>query len=220
MPTLEQRINDIRAVVKAGQYRVESATADLRKAEESLQSIVDKSRVLISAREFLEATAKQKEENFKKRLETMVQYGLDSVFGPGKYNFIVKIGTFQGKRSIEIGFTDNPSDPNDEDAFTEIVDSHGGSVVVVVSYFLQVALLLFSKSRPIIIADEKFLMLDEANSSLLPEIISHVSKKLGVQTILVTHEIPLAESCEVCYRLEKTNDGAKIASKRGNENGV
>lgn len=92
------------------------------------------------------------------------------------------------------------------------LDASGGGAVDVAAFALRIVSWSLStpKLRNTIILDEPLRFLDRTKQEKASQMIKHLSKKLGIQFIIVTHETKLAESADRVFEVVNTKGISKI----------
>lgn len=132
------------------------------------------------AQALLQKVAKDTQEQLKFHLESLVQSALDSVF-PGVYTFQLEFKLARGKTEAEIYLDKDGERINP-------MDSSGGGVVDVVAFALRVATWAIGRTDNVLILDEPFKWLSVGLRPLAGDILKGLSKRLGLQVIMVTHD--------------------------------
>lgn len=132
------------------------------------------------AQALLQKTAKATQEHLKFSLEDLVQAALDTVF-PGVYQFHIEFEMKRGRTEASI-FLDKDGERINP------MDSSGGGVVDVVSFATRIATWALGNTRSILILDEPFKFLSVNLRPLAGEILKGLSKRLGLQVLMVTHD--------------------------------
>lgn len=158
------------------------------------------------AREIVTEVIRLTQQNFKDRVEPLVEMAIRSVFEkPYEFKLI-----FEKKRNqlecrpvvIENGVERTPK------------NDLGGSVVDIISFALRVILWAIEKprSRNIMLLDEPFKNIGQQEELLLAgQVLRDVTDDLGLQLIVVTHSPEFAEIADTVY--EVSNDGIESKVK-------
>jgi DNA repair exonuclease SbcCD ATPase subunit len=117
----------------------------------------------------------------KFHLEDLVQHAIESMF-PGKYQFRVVFDIARGRTSASM-FLESEGQPLDP------MDECGGTVVQVVAFALRVAAWTLAPTDNVILMDEPFAAVSSDFRAVCGELLSGLSKRLGIQFIVVaSHE--------------------------------
>lgn len=139
----------------------------------------------------------QKRQEVKSKIEDLVTWGLQTVFEE-EYEFFFESSTYGGrvemKPMLKVGGHSSP-----------IMDFHGGGVVEVTAFLLNLLVLLLArpKLRRVMIMDEMFSMV---SSDYLPRVgllLQELTTRVGVQFILITHLDSLKAVFEKRYQFSK-----------------
>lgn len=99
--------------------------------------------------------------------------------------------------------------------FTDIMNSHGGGVVQIISFILQVYAMQYSASDKVFMLDEPFAQLSRDHKEKLAELIHELCLQFNYQFIFVTHDLELLEYLtqypEVCnYSVGLVNNQTQL----------
>ena len=145
------------------------------------------------AQVFLQAVAKQVQQRLEYHVSEIATLALESVF-PDPY--IVKL-TFESKRGKTDAQFSFIRDGEEVDPLT----GAGGGTVDVAAFALRLALwsLKSPRTRPTIILDEPFKWPSKSVRSNVAKLLKDLSKKLGIQIIMVTHDTDLIEHADKVF---------------------
>lgn len=163
----------------------------------------EKLKTIQESKSFLEVLAAEKEKEFIPKIQGIVQYSLDSIYGSGMFDFRVKMSIKNGRKSMDMGIIKNGE-------FVDIIESNGGALVEIVAFILHICVILISGVRRFIFSDEKFTFMDSSNSLRFCSFLSQLSEKLGMTIVIITHIQHIAESFSMRYQLTPSPDGVKV----------
>ena len=154
---------------------------------------------LKEAREIISTVGVLAQNEVKTVIEELVTQALQSVFG-NKYSFVIENKILRNKPEtsfyVEI----------DGKRFS-LKEELGGGVVDVTSFAVRIVLWAITSPRSAntIILDEpgKFISKDKLQS--FGEMIKSLSKMLGIQFVIITHENELAEISDKAYNVTQEN---------------
>ena len=100
---------------------------------------------------------------------------------------------------------------------TSILDAHGGGVVNVAAFVLQVIVLALTKPKlaKVMMLDESFRNVSREYLSRVAELLKKLNKITGIQFILVTHKHELAEDADKIFEVKKDENGKTIIKEIG-----
>jgi DNA repair exonuclease SbcCD ATPase subunit len=195
---LERRIDQQKGRLAGVREMLVKQKAQLAK-NEKLSKDIDE------AQEIIQRVAKDTQNNFVCRIADVVTMALDAVFADDAYEFGIEFVQKRGKTEVEISFIrdGNKIDP---------LSASGGGAVDVASFALRVAVwsLLKNSGRPVldtIILDEPFRFLSRDLQPLAGKMLETISRKLGIQFIMVTHNPDLIDNADAIF--EVTNSGGE-----------
>ena len=160
------------------------------------------------AQEIIQRVAKDTQNNFVCRIADVVSTALDAVFGADAYEFSLEFIQKRGKTEVEIAFVRDGSkiDP---------LSASGGGAVDVASFALRVAVwsLLKNSGRPVldtIILDEPFRFLSRDLQPLAGAMLKTLSKKMGLQFVMVTHNQDLIDCADAVFEVTNKNGESHV----------
>ena len=156
-----------------------------------------------------QALSEVKKEEIKQKIEALVTKGLRTIFERNDYRFELQMETKRGvmnaKPMLYTKF-------NDKEFGSDIIDSHGGGIVDVTSFLLQIiTLLAFSyKLEKILICDEPFKHVSREYLSNVAEFISYLNEISGIQIIMVTHKQEFLDCANKKFEVKLNKDQETI----------
>lgn len=129
--------------------------------------------------------------SFFSEIEALVSNGLSKVFGK-VYSFKIDYQSSGAK------FLLASEDTGGE--FTDILNSHGGGVVQLIAFILQVYSMQYTQASPVFLLDEPFAQISEGYKQKLALLIMELCNQFNFQFILVTHDNQL-----LSYLLDSSN---------------
>jgi DNA repair exonuclease SbcCD ATPase subunit len=151
----------------------------------------------------------QAQEDLQTQLQTIVTYGLRSIFG-GDMELVIdtgKHGTFAAA-DFRIRSTDRG-----ETLETSIMDARGGGVAAVAGFLLRLMILLLSGRPPVMLLDETFAQLSADYEPALAEFMRELVDKTGAQIVLVTHSDLYSDVADKVYRLTNTDGTTHVTTE-------
>jgi DNA repair exonuclease SbcCD ATPase subunit len=154
----------------------------------------------------IQLVGQQTQQNLERKISEVVTLALSAVFDD-PYKFKVSFEIRRGKTEADLVFG---KDGATFDPMTEA----GGGVVDVASFALRIASWWLSspKSSNTIILDEPFRFLSKSLQPKASAMLAAISKKLGIQFIIVTHIDELKESADKIFLVEK-RDGKSVVKE-------
>ena len=125
----------------------------------------------------VQKAARDTQDQLRVRIEDVVQSSLDAVF-PGSYTFRTEFVARRGRTELDMWLDKDGTrmDP---------LDSNGGGVVDVLSLALRVCCLTMSMNARVLLLDEPFKFIRGRARQRLGDMLSRLSRKLGIQVIMV-----------------------------------
>lgn len=173
-----------RAKALAATYR--SCVAE---AEECTQQIA----VAEEAIQFLNSYAGISQTALYSLIESIVNAGLDAVFGESGLRFELEVSQKANRTSVMPRLTSRMKDGDEwVEVTTSILDARGGGVAAVTSFLLRVAVIMLKDSpegsrRRLLLLDETFGQLSRDAEPALTAFLADLIEKSGLQVIMVTH---------------------------------
>lgn len=155
---------------------------------------------------FLASQIQEKVGETKYKLESLVNQGLEYIFGNGTK--IVIESAFKNNKTI---FSLNIV----KDGLNEgRASSFGGGVLAVVAVLLRVSVILISKVERFIFLDESLNFVSIHYQEKLSHFLKQVCKSLDFDIVLISHQETLNKHADIVYRAEgNPADGIKIKAK-------
>lgn len=201
--SLDRRLEFVKSSLIERELIVKNSIRALEDKKKEFEQCQSKLRLLQESKEFLEALAEEKEKEFIPKIQGIVQYSLDSIYGKGAFDFRVKMSIKGGRKSMDMGIVKNGE-------FVDIIESNGGALVEIVAFILHICVVLISGVRRFVFSDEKFTFMDSNNSLRFCSFLSQLAEKLEMTIVIITHIQHIAESFPHRYRLIPTTEGVKV----------
>jgi len=133
------------------------------------------------------------------RMAALITYGLKSIFDDQNLTFLPEIKEKGGKIHIELKTLN--------DGIEGDFKSFGGSVAVIESFLLRILCVLKKKLARLMILDETFSAMGEEYLSNTGKLVNELSKKIGIDVLLVTHQKEFRHNADQVYRVKESKDG-------------
>jgi len=189
--------------------------------EKSQAEIVELDDMLVELDKCLnvfEVLISSKKEEIKRRIESLVTQGLQTIFERPDYKFSIGM---EIKRGVMTASPMVHSLFQGEEFIGEPIESHGGGLCDVISFLLQVIVLLAfgQKLERILICDEVFKHVSRQFLPNVSEFLTYLTEKTGLQLILVTHQQELMNVADKCFevRLNQKNETVIKEINKGEE---
>lgn len=134
------------------------------------------------------------------RMAGLITYGLKTIFDDQDLTFIPEITKKSGKIYIELKTNKDGKIEGGYKAF-------GGSVAVIESFLLRVLCILKKNYSRLMVLDETFASVGEAYIANTGKLVSELSKKIGLDVLLVTHQKEFMHNADHVYRVKESKDG-------------
>jgi len=133
------------------------------------------------------------------RMAGLITYGLKTIFEDQDLTFVPAITKKSGKIHIELK-TNNGGIEGGYRAF-------GGSVAVIESFLLRVLCILKKRYSRLMILDETFAAVGEEYIANTGKLVSELSKKIGLDVLLVTHQKEFQHNADHVYKVKESRNG-------------
>lgn len=169
------------------------------------RQLKDELILLEQAQVFLQRVAKETQEQLKMQIEDIVNLALETCF-PGEYFFTVNFRIARNKTEAELLFlsqkTGREIDP---------INASGGGVVDLAAFALRIACYaLKHDTNNVIILDEPFRFISRDLQARAGDILRTLSKKMGLQIIMVSHIAEIIDAADRVFEVRKINNVSKI----------
>jgi len=174
---------------------------DAAKKKETYAKTLD---VALQARVIVQTVAESTQKKIEWHISNLVTSALAAVF-PNPYTFELKFVQRRNKTEADLLFDKEGNETDD------LINTAGGGAVDIASFALRVALYSIGHSRPVIIMDEpaRFLSMDLQEKA--SDMIKEVSKKLGIQVIMISHLPGMIKAADRVINVTNTNGESQIA---------
>lgn len=148
---------------------------------------------LEKAREIIRIVGTQTQESLQYHISDIASLAMETVFND-PYKLELLFVERRNKMECDIVFVRDGAAINP-------LDSSGGGTVDIASFALRIASWSMSqqRTRPVIVLDEPMRFLSADCQENASEMIKEISKKLGIQFIIVTHEPTLAMAADKTF---------------------
>lgn len=139
------------------------------------------------------------------KMANLVTYGLKTIFEGQDLSFMPVITKKADKMNIELKTVC--------DGIEGEFGSYGGSVAVIESFLLRVLCILKKNYARILLLDETFASVGDSYIPNTSKLISELSKKLGMDVLLVTHQAGFLENADHAYRVRRSISSGIVMEK-------
>jgi DNA repair exonuclease SbcCD ATPase subunit len=155
------------------------------------------------ARQLFEVITERKREQVRAKIEDLVTYGVQSVFGD-HLHFRIEQKSSRNQVAFEYRIV---TAVGDDQHVTDLRGHHGGGLVALVGFLLRVVMVLFSspQRRRIIFLDETMAALDGDKRQPFARLMVELGTKLDLQFVLITHSPEYLEDADVAYEARQVS---------------
>ena len=132
---------------------------------------------------YSQEVAKNIQNEAHKEISSIVSKCLWDIFGEEAYGFSIQFEKKRGKTEAKFILSRNGEE------IGEPMDSSGGGILDIASFALRVASVIFAQRnlRRILVLDEPFKFVSKKYRGRIGQLLEEMSKRFGVQIIMVTH---------------------------------
>lgn len=176
---------------------------NIKRLEENLKKINNKSEDLILVDTLLKETADFSRLQSSKEIESIVTSCLDLVFN-SKMEFKIELSQLRGKNSAEFFIIEMDEDKK----YTyKIEDTRGGGVIDILSLALRIAFILkiYPPVKGPIVLDEPAKHVSDDYIFNIADFIKKISEEFDKQIIIISHNEHLSSIGDNSYKIYKEN---------------
>lgn len=156
----------------------------------------------------------QAQDSARAQFEVLATHALQVIFGDG-LSFRLVPGETGGQATLEATIRTERGGVVTE---MPVADAHGGGVAVVTGFVMRlVRVMLTPDVRKVLFLDEPFAFLSESYTAALAEFLYQVTRRAGVQIVLVTHDPVYAQYADVKIRFAPGADGMAVVQEGESE---
>lgn len=191
------KLDRLRGRLEQAQQAAAEASADVEEHRSDLEDVE-------RAREIILAVAAATQEEVRVHIEGAVELALGAVF-PEPYGVELEMISRRNRTDAVVWFT------RGEEKMRP-VDATGGGAVDVAAFALRPAVwsLHSKRTRPVFLLDEPFVNLSRDLQALASEMLRKVSRELGVQFFMVSHEEALIEAADRVFRVSQRGGRSRV----------
>jgi len=195
------RLDQIREIVKKREVEQKLLSKQYDECKNKLESIGIEILDMVEARNIISEAARITQQQFKMLVEELVTTAIQAVFPNKDYKFIMQFVLQNNRPQINLLVQDGENEPYIPK------EEQGGGLLDIISFALRVVLWSLEKprSRNILIMDEPFRWTGNL-TELAANMMKEISKKLGLQIIMVTHDERLMEIADKSWLCKKEKE--------------
>lgn len=154
------------------------------------------------ARVVVQTVAEQTQKKIEFHISNLVSMALASVF-PDPYEFTLRFVQRRNKTEADLIFSKNGNEGDP-------IDISGGGALDVASFALRVAIWSIKPTRNVLILDEPGKFISRDLQEKFSKMIKHLSTKLGIQFIIVSHIPEITDSADKIFKITNVNGVSHI----------
>ena len=191
---MNQELQAFRTILTRKQGQQQKIEDDLIKTREGINQLKSEVGFSETARIIIQKVAKATQAELEYYISELVTLAFASVF-PDPYEFGVAFEEKRGKTECRMRFLRDGHEVNP-------LSGSGGGPLDIASTTLQFTIWSLNKTRAIIGLDEPFRFLSRDLQPKAGEMLKEVSKKLGLQILMVTHSEDLAACADKGFKFD------------------
>lgn len=185
----EDFLKDCQQSIAKKKGTVELLRQQLKECKKKKRELERKTLAIERGREVVQEAADETQKELEYRIGGLVTLALQSIFDD-RYSCAVQFVPRRNKMEADIILN------KDGLILDDVMDSSGGGVGDVMSFALRISLWALKKNRPLFILDEPFKFVDKNRLAKCYALLKQLSKELGIQFIIVSHEEEMIYSCD------------------------
>ena len=199
--SIYMRLDQIREIVKKREVEQKLSSKQYDECKNKIEKISSESLDMIEARNIISEAARITQQQFKILVEELVTTAIQAVFPNKDYKFVMQFVLQNNRPQINLLVQDGENEPYIPK------EEQGGGLLDIISFALRVVLWSLEKprSRNILIMDEPFRWTGNL-TELAANMMKEISKKLGLQIIMVTHDERLMEIADKSWLCKKEKE--------------
>lgn len=196
---IQSRVDKIEGFYQALKSREVSLQKDVDDLKENIDLLVKTGMVL---KHLLDIMVKDEVQ----KMAGLVTYGLKTIFEDQNLSFNPVLGKKNDKVYIELKTANNGVEGE--------FGSFGGSVAVIESFLLRIICMLKLNLSRFILLDETFAAIGSEYIQNTSKLIGELSKKLGMDVLLVTHQPEFQNFADRVYKVKESTNGLTIERQK------
>lgn len=197
--SVDRETGEARALALRGKA-VQSELAEAKELRETLTQAV---AVLTSIGE-------ARQEDAQRRIESLVTYGLRTVFEDDLSFHLVQTVS---RNAAQVDFVVRTTLADGEQIDTPVMDARGGGLVAVVGFMLRLVIMLLAPDRqaPVMFLDEPFAHLSAEYEPRMASFLRELVDKTDIQIVHITHSDAYTDDADLVHRFS-LKDGQTYVS--------
>lgn len=184
--------------------RRDSVREQLRVAGADIQKLEGEGELLALVETLLQSLVDREVNLSVQAVQRLLTEGLQAVFPDQNLSVLAKVELQRGKVAVDLVTNQVHGSVTIEGGCN---DAFGGAVTTIQSVLLRIFILLKRGLRPVLLMDETLPAFDGNYVHNIGAFLALVSKQLGVDILLVTHNQALVDAADHVYRISR-KDGA------------
>jgi DNA repair ATPase RecN len=171
--------------------------------ESALEKSTVRAEAMKKARVIIQTVAQETQRNLEYHLSYPVTDAIQYVFPDDNIKFIARIVIARGKTECHLLFDENGNE-------YKPLKGSGYGAVNIACFVLRICFWGLNKNRPTIIVDEPFRDVSPDLHHKVSELIKRISKKLGIQIIIVSHQNDINIAADRTFQVKRVKGVSEI----------
>lgn len=184
---LENKVSELKALLS-----VQAKDIDLLQKDTNSSNL--ELKVLEQVNVFLASQIQEKVSSVKNQLESLVNQGLNYVFGDD-IRLEIKSDFKNNKTVFSLNILKEGLNEGQADAF-------GGGVLSIISLLLRISSIIITNTERFIVLDESLAFLSKQYQSAISLFLQKIAQQLNFTIVLVAHQQDLAQHADNIYQVQ------------------
>lgn len=154
----------------------------------------------------IQETAQEVQEGIRFHIQDIVQHALDAIFPGPVYKFLVEFTVSRGRTEARLLVEKGGN------VMDDLMEDDGGTLVQIVAMALRIAVWTLAPTDNVLIFDEPGNQVSAQYKPVFAEIIRGLSKRLGVQILMVSHDDTYIATADRVFTVTQGPDGRSHVS--------
>ena len=183
--------------VMENKIRRKQIQVDLEKTCRTIQATENRKERVSEARAFISSVAMDTQKELEFRVSELASLAVSSVF-PGRYEVRIIFEEKRGKTEARLVLVDPSGNEIEPEG-----DSAGGIIDILSLAFRVTMVVLSDPANRVMILDEPFQHLSKDLHPVAAKFVQTLSKDLGIQFLIVSHEPSVIESADRLFKVDR-----------------
>lgn len=201
------KIKQLRSRLEQEKGALSRINRDIESCNETIQTLEYRYEHIQKARAVIQTVAQQTQKQLEYHISGLVTTALAAVFDD-PYNFVVQFNQRRNRTECDLLFE---RDGNSWYPLRE--EASGGGPIDVAAFALRVAFMSMEKPkrRSTLLLDQPFSNLSPDRQNLASQMVKEISKRLGLQIIMISHAEGIIDSADKIFEVSKQGDISHVS---------